>query len=160
MSPYPPPLLHTVPYSHREGGRGGRSNQREGYGSKIPTGLTVTPVYKLYQTPVKTTFRVWCLYSYLVYVLVYALYEWCVGVQGSVVPVNTCEGVSCRPGRECVQLTNGENECVCMARCPDHWKPVSKFYTDGFISALLQIRIDIQCGSGSGSGSLVLMTRN
>ncbi len=63
------------------------------------------------------------------------------GVQGSVVPVNTCEGVSCRPGRECVQLTNGENECVCMARCPDHWTPVRKFDTDGLISALLQIRI-------------------
>lgn len=44
-------------------------------------------------------------------------------VQGAVLPVNTCEGVSCRPGRECVQLTNGENECVCMVRCPDHWKP-------------------------------------
>jgi hypothetical protein len=28
---------------------------------------TVSPVYKLYKTPVKTTFRVWCLYSYLVY---------------------------------------------------------------------------------------------
>ncbi len=76
------------------------------------------------------------------------------------VPVNTCEGVSCRPGRECVQLTNGENECVCMARCPDHWKPVSKFDTDGFISALLQIRIDIHCGSGSGSGSMVWMIKN
>ena len=25
--------------------------------------LTVSPVYKLYRTPVKTTFRVWCLYS-------------------------------------------------------------------------------------------------
>ena len=36
-------------------------------GSKIPTWLTVSPVYKLYETPVKTTFRVWCLYSYLVY---------------------------------------------------------------------------------------------
>jgi hypothetical protein len=64
------------------------------------------------------------------------------GVQGSVVPVNTCEGVSCRPGRECVQLTNGENECVCMARCPDHWKPVSKFVTDGLISALLHFNVD------------------
>jgi hypothetical protein len=63
----------------------------------------------------------------------YAIYKCGGGVQGSVVPVNTCEGVSCRPGRECVQLTNGENECVCMARCPDHWKPVSridKYSTD------------------------------
>jgi hypothetical protein len=24
---------------------------------------TVSPVYKLYQTPVKTAFRVWCLYT-------------------------------------------------------------------------------------------------
>ncbi len=29
---------------------------------------TVSPVYKLYWTLVKTTFRVWCLYSYLVHV--------------------------------------------------------------------------------------------
>ncbi len=65
----PPPLLwpHTTPpppytlciqytYSHREGGEGrggGRANQREGYSrncsqtpSKIPTWLTVSPVYK------------------------------------------------------------------------------------------------------------------
>jgi hypothetical protein len=36
--------------------------------SKIPTLLTVSPVYKLYETPVKTTwFRVWFLYRYLVH---------------------------------------------------------------------------------------------
>ncbi len=34
---------------------------------KIPTWLTVSPVYKLYETPVKTTFRVWCLYSLIVH---------------------------------------------------------------------------------------------
>jgi hypothetical protein len=39
-------------------------------GSKIPTWLTISPVYKLYKTPIETTFRVWCLiYSYLVDVL-------------------------------------------------------------------------------------------
>jgi hypothetical protein len=62
-----PVLIHT-----RKGIRGvgepvrrleGASSQE---GSKIPTGQTVSPVYKLYQTPVKTTFRVWCLYRYLV----------------------------------------------------------------------------------------------
>jgi hypothetical protein len=36
-------------------------------GSEIPPWLTVSPVYKLYETPVKTTFRVWCLYSYSVF---------------------------------------------------------------------------------------------
>ena len=59
------------------------------------------------------------IYTLYIYIYIYIL-------QGSVLPVNTCEGVSCRPGRECTQLTNGENECVCMARCPDHWKPVRK----------------------------------
>ncbi len=31
--------------------------------------MSVSPVNKLYLTPVKTTFRVWCLYHYLVYAL-------------------------------------------------------------------------------------------
>jgi hypothetical protein len=35
--------------------------------SKTPTLLTEPPVYKIYETPVKTTFRVWCLYSYWVH---------------------------------------------------------------------------------------------
>jgi hypothetical protein len=69
MTPYLPPctpytcILYT--YSHREGGR---ANQREGYykaRSKIATRLTVSPVYKLYKTPAKTKFWVWCLYSKL-----------------------------------------------------------------------------------------------
>ncbi len=38
--------------------------------SKIPTWVTVSPVYKLYQTPVKTAFRVCYLYSYLVHAYV------------------------------------------------------------------------------------------
>jgi hypothetical protein len=29
--------------------------------------LSVSPAYKLYYTPVKTTFRAWCLYRYLVH---------------------------------------------------------------------------------------------
>jgi hypothetical protein len=33
--------------------------------------------YKPYKTPVKTTYRVWCLYSYLVHVL--TAFFWCVG---------------------------------------------------------------------------------
>ncbi len=37
----------------------GRYSSQEG--SKIPTWLTVSPVYKLYSTQVKTRFRVWCL---------------------------------------------------------------------------------------------------
>ena len=74
----PPPLTHCIrvysiliQYSHRERGR---ANQRKGERgnssqsrSKIPTWLTVSPVYKLYKTPVQTTFRIWCLYSYLVH---------------------------------------------------------------------------------------------
>ncbi len=71
--PHTPPLTHCIrvysipTYSHRKGGgpnqredyRGNRSQSR----SKIPTWLTVSPVYK----PVKTTFRVLCLYCYLVH---------------------------------------------------------------------------------------------
>ena len=43
-------------------------NWREGRGvenTNMTDLLTLSPVYKLYETPVKTTFRVWCLYSYL-----------------------------------------------------------------------------------------------
>ncbi len=29
--------------------------------------MTVSPGYKLYKTQVKTTFRVWCLYGYVVH---------------------------------------------------------------------------------------------
>ncbi len=63
-----------IPIHTGKGGRGRRANQRKGYRgnssqsrSKTPTWLTVSPVDKLYYTPVKTTFRVWCLYSYLVH---------------------------------------------------------------------------------------------
>ena len=31
----------------------------------------------------------------------------------------------CRPGRECRSDGAGEPRCVCRAKCPDHWKPVS-----------------------------------
>jgi hypothetical protein len=75
----PPPVVHcinTYRYlcTHTEGG--GTSETVRGapvhrMGSKIPTCLTVSPVYKLYQTTVKTTFRIWCLYSYLFYALGY-----------------------------------------------------------------------------------------
>jgi hypothetical protein len=78
MTPYsPPPTLYTCilyTFSHREGERGVRANQREGLRgnsspsrSKIKKLLTVSPVYKLYETTVKTTFRIWCLCSYLVH---------------------------------------------------------------------------------------------
>ncbi len=81
--PHTPPNLHTeygctlytVYNIHTwKGVSGERANQGEGLRgntsqswSKIPIWLTVSPVYKLYKTPVKTTFRVWCLYSCLVH---------------------------------------------------------------------------------------------
>ncbi len=74
----PRPPLHTVyvytVYLFTHGMGGGRANQREGERgnitqsrSKIPTWLTVSPVYKLYKTPENTTFKVWCLHSLLVH---------------------------------------------------------------------------------------------
>ncbi len=73
MTPYSPlkhcKLIQTVKVGDR-----GRANQREDWRanssqsrSKIPTWLTVSPVYELYKTPVMTTFKVWCLCSYLVH---------------------------------------------------------------------------------------------
>jgi hypothetical protein len=58
--------LHTTRRGEpvRRGYRGASSQER----SKIPTWLTVSPAYKLYLTPVKTSFRVCCLYSYLFHV--------------------------------------------------------------------------------------------
>ena len=32
-----------------------------------------------------------------------------------------------RPGRECRSDGSREPSCVCRAKCPDHWKPVSCF---------------------------------
>jgi hypothetical protein len=79
----PPPLLwpHT-PLTHcihvysiltHTGKGGGRANQRKGYSgnssqsrSKIPTWLTVSPLFSSLWTllnTVKTTFRVWCVYN-------------------------------------------------------------------------------------------------
>lgn len=50
------------------------------------------------------------------------------GAQGSVLPYDACTGVNCRAGRECVLLGQHsvlqEPECVCITKCPDHWKPV------------------------------------
>jgi hypothetical protein len=82
LSEAPDPLLppfntvmvtYLCTYSHREGGGGRWTSEKvrgslvHKRGSKIPTWLTVSPVYKLYYSPVKTTFRVWCLYRYLVH---------------------------------------------------------------------------------------------
>ncbi len=65
----PPPPCYTHEYILILTGRGGggfmwtsekvSASSREG--SKIPTWLTVSPVYKLYNAPVKATFRAWCL---------------------------------------------------------------------------------------------------
>ncbi len=75
--PYPPPpvkhCMNTYPCTSFTQGRGeGRVSENvrgalvHKEGSKIPTWLGVSPIYKL-KTPVKTTFKVWCLYSYLVH---------------------------------------------------------------------------------------------
>jgi len=53
-----------------------------------------------------------------------ALIIFIVAAQGSVLPSDSCRGVRCRPGRECVQLQNHQTECLCQTKCPDHWKPV------------------------------------
>ncbi len=57
--PYPPPLTRYIQYtySHREGG-GGELTREKVRGA-------VSPVYKLYKRPVKTTIWVWRLYSSL-----------------------------------------------------------------------------------------------
>ncbi len=55
-------LIHTGT-NQREGERGNSTQSR----SKIPTWLTVSPVYKLYKTPENMTFRVWCLHSWFVH---------------------------------------------------------------------------------------------
>lgn len=36
----------------------------------------------------------------------------------------SCVGVTCRPGRECLESRPGLAECACIEHCPDHWKPV------------------------------------
>ncbi len=68
----PPPLTHCICVyiilNHTR--KGGSKPEKRLERSKISTWLTLTPVYKLYKTPIKTTFRVWCLYSYLVHGLV------------------------------------------------------------------------------------------
>ncbi len=58
--PSPPPITPVLIHTGKGGGDGGRWTRE---GSKIPTWLTVS----LLNTPVKTTFRVWCFYSYLVH---------------------------------------------------------------------------------------------
>jgi hypothetical protein len=61
-------------------GSGRENNQREGggaidhkAGSKIPIGLIVSPVYKQVLNTSKTTFRMWCLYSYLFHASLFLL---------------------------------------------------------------------------------------
>jgi len=47
------------------------------------------------------------------------------GAQGGLLREDgACSSVACRPGRECVVLTGHQTECVCITKCPDHWKPV------------------------------------
>jgi len=49
------------------------------------------------------------------------------GVQGSILPSkdSSCDTVYCRAGRECMSLdSNSDFECVCITKCPSHWKPV------------------------------------
>jgi hypothetical protein len=81
--PIPPPPRHTLyeyipcTYSHREGGGVWWTSekvivtlvQKRGRKYQHVTWLRVSPVYKFYQTPVKATFRVWCLFRYLVHAL-------------------------------------------------------------------------------------------
>ncbi len=52
-------------YFGKGGGVGEVREKVEGqqYTRGVPTWLTVSPVYKIYETPVKTTFRVLCLYN-------------------------------------------------------------------------------------------------
>jgi hypothetical protein len=83
------PPLHTVytciqnTYSHREGVRGGESypeRRLEGQTLTKPvenTNMTdsISSLYKLCLTPVKTTIRVWCLYSYLVHACTFTVHE-------------------------------------------------------------------------------------
>jgi len=44
--------------------------------------------------------------------------------QSTVLPYDPCKTVSCRPGRECVLLGQGDTECVCLTKCHENWKPV------------------------------------
>jgi len=50
------------------------------------------------------------------------------GVQGSILPKkdSSCDTVYCRAGRECMSLggSGSDFECVCITKCPGHWKPV------------------------------------
>ena len=41
----------------------------------------------------------------------------------------SCEGVYCRAGRECVLTSDTAPACVCVKECPDHWKPVSQYFS-------------------------------
>jgi hypothetical protein len=49
-----------------------RTNQKEGLrgisSQSQVENTNMTAAYKIYKTPAKTTFRVWCLYNYLVHV--------------------------------------------------------------------------------------------
>ncbi len=86
----PPSQPHTVRILWEGGERWGRWERRymkrgnsSQKGSKIPTWLTVSPVYKLYWTPVKTTFRAWCLYSSFVHGLYTGTWSWlCTWISG------------------------------------------------------------------------------
>jgi hypothetical protein len=65
---HPPVLIHTG----KEGGGGQPVRRFEGrYLTRGVENINMTdcisPVYKLYLPPVKTTFRIWSLYSYLVH---------------------------------------------------------------------------------------------
>jgi len=44
--------------------------------------------------------------------------------QGYLLHTGGCDGVECRPGRECEPVPGDHPRCVCVAKCPDHWKPV------------------------------------
>lgn len=39
-------------------------------------------------------------------------------------PVDLCQNVTCKAGRECRVLSSGIPECVCLSRCPNKGRPI------------------------------------
>lgn len=54
----------------------------------------------------------------------YILILYCWQVQGYLLRNSGCSKVMCRPGRECKSMPGEDPHCVCIIKCPEHWKPV------------------------------------